>query len=154
MLGPWVDRPWLNWVAGVIVGTLLVLSGILMATTLFHGLNVVAVAGYLAGALVVVVVAAIPVLRWMARRQPAPAGPRPAGPASTATPGACPRYPAGARRLVTGHPARHDRAARLPGRRRTAIGGQGDSAQPLTACRIRRATSPYRSKFSGSPAAL
>lgn len=76
VLGPWVNRPWLNWVAGVIVGTLLVLSGILMATTLFRDLNVVAVAGYLAGALVVVVVAAIPVLRWMARRQPAPAGPR------------------------------------------------------------------------------
>ncbi|OCB22103.1 manganese transporter [Mycobacterium malmoense] len=76
VLGPWVNRPWLNWVAGLIVGTLLVLSGILMATTLFRDLNVVAVAGYLAGALVVVVVAAIPVLRWMARRQPAPAGPR------------------------------------------------------------------------------
>ncbi|OCB34340.1 Nramp family divalent metal transporter [Mycobacterium parascrofulaceum] len=76
VLGPWVNRPWLNWVAGVIVGTLLVLSGILMATTLFRDLNVVAVAGYLAGALVVVVVAAIPVLRWMARRQPAAAGPR------------------------------------------------------------------------------
>lgn len=76
VLGPWVNRPWLNWVAGVIVGTLLLLSGILMATTLFRDLNVVAVAGYLAGALVVVVVAAIPVLRWMARRQPAPAGPR------------------------------------------------------------------------------
>ncbi|OCB36739.1 manganese transporter [Mycobacterium malmoense] len=76
VLGPWVNRPWLNWVAGLIVGTLLVLSGILMATTLFRDLNVVAVAGYLAGALVVLVVAAIPVLRWMARRQPAPAGPR------------------------------------------------------------------------------
>ncbi|ORB73050.1 Nramp family divalent metal transporter [Mycobacterium scrofulaceum] len=76
VLGPWVNRPWLNWVAGLIVGTLLLLSGILMATTLFRDLNVVAVAGYLAGALVVLVVAAIPVLRWMARRQPAPAGPR------------------------------------------------------------------------------
>src|SRR4029077_2183332 len=35
VLGPWVNRPWLNWVAGLIVGTLLLLSGILMATTLF-----------------------------------------------------------------------------------------------------------------------
>src|SRR6202008_506484 len=34
VLGPWVNRPWLN-VAGLIVGTLLLLSGILMATTLF-----------------------------------------------------------------------------------------------------------------------
>ena len=71
VLGPWVNRPWLNWVAGLIVGTLLLLSGILMATTMFPHLNVVAVAGYLALALVVLAAAAVPVLRWMARRQPA-----------------------------------------------------------------------------------
>jgi Mn2+/Fe2+ NRAMP family transporter len=73
VLGPWVNRPWLNSVAGVIVGTLLLLSGILMATTLFPHLNVVAVAGYLALALVILAAAAIPALRWMARRQPPPA---------------------------------------------------------------------------------
>jgi NRAMP (natural resistance-associated macrophage protein)-like metal ion transporter len=72
VLGPWVNRPWLNWVAGLIVGTLLLLSGILMATTLFPHINVVAVAGYLALALVILAVAAGPALRWMARRQPAP----------------------------------------------------------------------------------
>ncbi|MGE2816128.1 Nramp family divalent metal transporter [Mycobacterium heidelbergense] len=72
VLGPWVNRPWLNWVAGLIVGTLLLLSGILMATTLFPGIDVVAVAGYLALTLVVLVAAAAPALRWMARRQPAP----------------------------------------------------------------------------------
>src|SRR6201988_1270863 len=44
VLGPWVNRPWLNWLAGLIVGTLLLLSGILMATTLFPHINVVAVA--------------------------------------------------------------------------------------------------------------
>ncbi len=71
VLGPWVNRPWLNWVAGLIVGTLLLLSGILMATTLFRNLNVVAVAGYLALAMVVLAAAAVPVLRWLARRQPA-----------------------------------------------------------------------------------
>ncbi|AFC43541.1 Mn2+/Fe2+ transporter [Mycobacterium intracellulare ATCC 13950] len=76
VLGPWVNRPWLNWVAGLIVGTLLLLSGILMATTLFPDLNVVAVAGYLALALVVLAAAAAPTLRWMGRRQPAsPAAP-------------------------------------------------------------------------------
>jgi Mn2+/Fe2+ NRAMP family transporter len=72
VLGPWVNRPWLNWVAGLIVGTLLLLSGILMATTVFPHLNVVAVAGYLVLAMVVVGAAAVPVLRWLARRQPAP----------------------------------------------------------------------------------
>lgn len=76
VLGPWVNRPWLNWVAGLIVGTLLLLSGILMATTLFRDLNVVAVAGYLALVLVVLAAAAVPVLRWMARRQPAAPAPR------------------------------------------------------------------------------
>jgi len=72
VLGPWVNRRWLNWVAGLIVGTLLLLSGILMATTLFPDINVVAVAGYLALALVILAAAAGPALRWMARRQPAP----------------------------------------------------------------------------------
>jgi NRAMP (natural resistance-associated macrophage protein)-like metal ion transporter len=76
VLGPWVNRPWLNWVAALIVGTLLLLSGILMATTLFPDLNVVVVAGYLAVALVILAAAAVPVLRWMARRQPAPPAPK------------------------------------------------------------------------------
>jgi Mn2+/Fe2+ NRAMP family transporter len=71
VLGPWVNRPWLNWVAGLIVGTLLLLSGILMATTLFPHIDVVAVASYLAVTLVVLGVAAVPALRWMGRRQPA-----------------------------------------------------------------------------------
>lgn len=70
VLGPWVNRSWLNWVAGLIVGTLLLLSGILMATTLFPDLNVVAVAAYLTLALVILAAAAAPVLRWVARRQP------------------------------------------------------------------------------------
>jgi Mn2+/Fe2+ NRAMP family transporter len=74
VLGPWVNRSWLNWVAGLIVGTLLLLSGILMATTLFPKIDVVAVAGYLTFAMVILVIAAAPALRWMARRQP----PRPA----------------------------------------------------------------------------
>ncbi len=81
VLGPWVNRSWLNWVAGLIVGILLLLSGILMATTLFPKINVVSVAGYLALALVILGVAAVPVLRWMARRQPVtPAAEPPARP--------------------------------------------------------------------------
>jgi Mn2+/Fe2+ NRAMP family transporter len=77
VLGPWVNRPWLNWAAGLIVGTLLLLSGILMATTLFPDINVVAVATYLALALVILVAAAVPTLRWMASRQPAPPAAKP-----------------------------------------------------------------------------
>jgi Mn2+/Fe2+ NRAMP family transporter len=71
VLGPWVNRAWLNWVAVLIVGTLLLLSGILMATTMFPHLNVVVVAGYLVLAMVILGAAAGPVLRWLARRQPA-----------------------------------------------------------------------------------
>jgi Mn2+/Fe2+ NRAMP family transporter len=76
VLGPWVNRPWLNWLAGLIVGTLLLLSGILMATTLFPHLNVVVVSGYLAGALVVLAALSVLVLRAMTRRHP-PAEPSP-----------------------------------------------------------------------------
>jgi Mn2+/Fe2+ NRAMP family transporter len=71
VLGPWVNRTWLNWIAGLIVGTLLLLSGILMTTTLFPKINVVAVSGYLVAAMVVFAVAGAPALRWMGRRQPA-----------------------------------------------------------------------------------
>jgi hypothetical protein len=86
VLGPWVNRPWLNWVAGLIVGTLLLLSGVLMATTLFPHINVVMVSSYLALALVVLGLAAGPVLRWMARRQPAqPVAKPPARPVDRST---------------------------------------------------------------------
>ena len=41
VLGPWVNRPWLNGVASLILGTLLVLSLILVTTTLFPSIDVV-----------------------------------------------------------------------------------------------------------------
>jgi hypothetical protein len=56
---------------------LLLLSGILMATTLFPHINVVAVTGYLALALLVLAAAAIVTLRWLTNRQPKPTGPEP-----------------------------------------------------------------------------
>jgi len=77
VLGPWVNRPWLNALAGVIVGVLLLLSGILMATTLFPNIDVVAVGGYLAVAMVVLAAAASVMLRWLSRRRPTPAVPEP-----------------------------------------------------------------------------
>jgi Mn2+/Fe2+ NRAMP family transporter len=40
VLGPWVNRPWLNLVAGAIVGVLVMLSLILAATTLFPRIDV------------------------------------------------------------------------------------------------------------------
>ena len=40
VLGPFVNRPWLNWLAGLIVSVLIGLSLILMTTTVFAGVDV------------------------------------------------------------------------------------------------------------------
>jgi Mn2+/Fe2+ NRAMP family transporter len=52
VLGPWVNAPWLNAIASVIVGVLVELSLILMASTLFPGVDVTQLFLYLTGALV------------------------------------------------------------------------------------------------------
>ena len=44
VLGPWVNRPWLNVLASVIVSVLLMMSLVLMLTTLFPSINVSALA--------------------------------------------------------------------------------------------------------------
>ena len=77
VLGPWVNRPWLNVLAGLIVSVLLLLSGIHMATTLFPDIDVIAVTGYLALALVVLAAAAIATVRWLTNRQPKSTVPEP-----------------------------------------------------------------------------
>jgi hypothetical protein len=41
VLGPWVNKGWLNAVAAVIVSSLLVLSGVLVVTTVFPDVDVV-----------------------------------------------------------------------------------------------------------------
>jgi Mn2+/Fe2+ NRAMP family transporter len=53
VLGPWVNKPWLNAVAAVIVGLLVVLSLILAATTLFPNLDAIKMAAVLGIILVV-----------------------------------------------------------------------------------------------------
>jgi hypothetical protein len=52
VLGPWVNKPWLNAVAAVIVGLLVILSLILAATTLFPDLDAVLMAKVLGSILV------------------------------------------------------------------------------------------------------
>jgi Mn2+/Fe2+ NRAMP family transporter len=76
VLGPWTNRPWLNAVAAVIVAVLLLLSGILMATTLFPDLDVVTVTGWLAVALAVLGLLAWGALRLSTRRDRRSAEPR------------------------------------------------------------------------------
>jgi len=77
VLGPWVNPRWLNVLAVFIVGVLLLLSGILMATTLFPTLDVVTVTLYLAGAMVLLAAAAVGGLSWLARQTGTPSVGRP-----------------------------------------------------------------------------
>jgi len=53
VLGPWTNARWLNIVAGVIIGLLLLLSGTLVVTTLFAGVSAAAVVAWLAVGLAV-----------------------------------------------------------------------------------------------------
>jgi Mn2+/Fe2+ NRAMP family transporter len=53
VLGPWANKRWLNILAGVIIGVLLTLSGTLVVSTVFPGLNVGEIAIVLAVALLV-----------------------------------------------------------------------------------------------------
>jgi len=68
VLGPWVNPKWLNAVASVIIAILLVLSGTLMATTMFPHINVVGIFIDLAIALAVGGVVVAVVFRIIARR--------------------------------------------------------------------------------------
>jgi hypothetical protein len=52
VLGPWLNPRWLNFVASFIIGVLLMLSGTLVVTTLFSGLNAAKVAIWLSVGLV------------------------------------------------------------------------------------------------------
>ncbi|HUO47488.1 MAG TPA: NRAMP family divalent metal transporter [Acidimicrobiales bacterium] len=65
VLGPWVNKPWLNILAGLIVSVLFVLSLILMVTTVFPDIDVVRLFEVLAGAMLVGFVVAS-ILYWRA----------------------------------------------------------------------------------------
>ncbi|MHB8329981.1 MAG: NRAMP family divalent metal transporter [Acidimicrobiales bacterium] len=73
VLGPWVNRPWLNALATVIISILLVLSLILMTTTVFPHIDVPAMLGVLSCLLVVILGTAGVLYRRALARQPAPA---------------------------------------------------------------------------------
>ncbi|MGO8967935.1 NRAMP family divalent metal transporter [Mycobacterium sp.] len=72
VLGPWVNRPWLNVMAGFIVSVLLLLSGTLMATTVFPNVNIISVATGLGAAFAIFAVATFGVLWWTSRRRSRP----------------------------------------------------------------------------------
>jgi hypothetical protein len=75
VLGPWVNAKWLNLLASLIIGVLLILSGILMATTLFPSVNVIAVFIGITVALAATATVVAIVLRVMARRSDQPSIP-------------------------------------------------------------------------------
>ena len=70
VLGPWVNRPWLNAVATVILAVLVVLSMILMVTTVFPHVDVVMLSEVLGIALVASLVVGGGF--WILRKGPAP----------------------------------------------------------------------------------
>jgi Mn2+/Fe2+ NRAMP family transporter len=71
VLGPWVNRPWLNAIAGTIIGTLVLLSLVLTAATLFPSLSGGKLGMILAGgaALGLAGTAAWGVSRWVRGRR-------------------------------------------------------------------------------------
>jgi Mn2+/Fe2+ NRAMP family transporter len=74
VLGPWVNAPWLNAVAALIVGVLVELSLILMASTIFPQINVTHLFVELTIVLVVTLAAAGIYALYASRRAPARAG--------------------------------------------------------------------------------
>src|SRR3984893_11715926 len=68
VLGPWVNKPWLNVVATIIVSALLMLSLVLVISTVFPSINVTVLVIAVGIALSVVVLAAAGWLVWSARR--------------------------------------------------------------------------------------
>jgi NRAMP (natural resistance-associated macrophage protein)-like metal ion transporter len=76
VLGPWVNRPWLNVLATAIVSILLVLSLVLMVTTLFSHVDVNKVVLALGAALVVSwAIGGVVYARSLRRKPPAPVTP-------------------------------------------------------------------------------
>ena len=71
VLGPWVNRPWLNAVAAVIVGAMLVLSAILVVSTVSPSVDVTTLLVVL-GAVAAVVVLAGAVWTWFRSRTAEP----------------------------------------------------------------------------------
>ncbi|MFN2582476.1 MAG: NRAMP family divalent metal transporter [Candidatus Dormibacteria bacterium] len=57
VLGPWVNRPWLNALASAIIGVLIVLSLVLVVTTVFPAIDVTMLIAALGALLVVVLLA-------------------------------------------------------------------------------------------------
>jgi Mn2+/Fe2+ NRAMP family transporter len=77
VLGPWVNKPWLNVVSTIIVSALLLLSFVLVISTLFPSINVTTLIVVLGLIMAAVVIGATGWMLWSARSaEPAPDMPR------------------------------------------------------------------------------
>jgi NRAMP (natural resistance-associated macrophage protein)-like metal ion transporter len=74
VLGPWVNRPWLNAVAAFIIGVLLILSLVLVVTTMFPAVNVTVLTLVLFGVLLATLATGAVAYAVAAGRRPAAAG--------------------------------------------------------------------------------
>jgi len=73
VLGPWINRPWLNVLAAIIVGTLLLLSLILVISTVVPSVDVTVLLKLLAPVILIVIVVGGVAMWWGSRRvQPIP----------------------------------------------------------------------------------
>jgi NRAMP (natural resistance-associated macrophage protein)-like metal ion transporter len=73
VLGPWVNKPWLNALATLIISVLLILSLILVVTTVFSSINVPVLLAALGAVLVIgLIIAGALWLRRMGRAAPVP----------------------------------------------------------------------------------
>jgi Mn2+/Fe2+ NRAMP family transporter len=74
VLGPWINKPWLNALATLIISVLLILSLILVVTTVFTNINVPLLLAGLGGLTVIgLVIAGVMWARRIAHRDPIPA---------------------------------------------------------------------------------
>ena len=71
VLGPWVNKPWLNAVAGLIIGALLVLSLILVISTVIPSIDVTRLLLVLSSMIVGVLIGGA-IWLWVSRRREAP----------------------------------------------------------------------------------
>ena len=73
VLGPWINRPWLNVLAAIIVGTLLLLSLILVISTVVPSVDVTVLLKLLAPLILIVIAVGGVAMWWGSRRaQPIP----------------------------------------------------------------------------------